>query len=136
MVVLPAIINSRCRLPELDTSKDLDFDFHKSDNELYVKLRKDYEVEYLGNVHVIPEGFISDGTSYPFNIREAFEKKRVRAAVVHDFFCEKINQGLLTQKQTHMFYRDILKADGVDFFARQKMFWAVRIYNKRNLKWK
>jgi len=136
MVILPKILNSKYKIPRLDTSKDLDFDFHKSDNNLYVKLEKDYEVEYLGTVHTIPKGFISDGTSYPFDIKEAFEKDKIRAAIVHDFFCKKIYQGLLSQKQTHTLYRDILKADGVNFITRQKMFWGVRVYNKKNLKWK
>ena len=136
MVTLPEILDSKYRIPELDTSTDLDFGFHKSDNKLYVKLKKDYDVQYLGAVHTIPKGFISDGTSYPFDIKEAFEKDKIRAAIVHDFFCKKIYQGLLTQKQTHTLYRDILKADGVGFLVRQKMFLGVRVYNKKNLKWK
>lgn len=140
--ILDTLVERDFLISKIDTRKDLDFGFHNGlDKPLQVKTLKDIRFEYKGVSHVIEAGFISDGTSYPFDVYEAFKGREIRAAIIHDYLCKKENQGLLSQKDTHVLYRKILKADGVSKFKRNKMFVAVRTYNHgflnwNNLKWK
>ena len=118
---------------DINPKKDLSFNYHIKDLEdVSVKLLKPISVFLnASKCFMIPEGFISDGSSYPFNFSEALKKKEIRAAIVHDYFCKEDNQGLLNQKETHSLFRQILKEDGVGFFKRSLMFAAVRLANHR-----
>lgn len=122
-------------VPELDIQQDLDFGFHLGLNKpLQVKVLRDLRYVYKGQEVIVPEGFISDGTSYPFDLREAFEGQKIRAFLFHDWLCGGA-KGYKSQKFTHGGFRKILQIDGNSFFDRSKMFIGVRAYNHRFFNW-
>lgn len=99
-----------------------------------------------------PKDMVTDGKSIPPGtsafIGDPFEGVTSEAAVIHDYFCKKENQGLRTQKETHEIFRKIVIKEMRErynwFFRwtwqyqRAWLMWAaVRAYNRiRNPKWK
>jgi CTP:phosphocholine cytidylyltransferase-like protein len=70
----------------------------------------------------VPVGYISDGLTKLIN---KYAPNCIRAALVHDYIC---STGCLTRKTGDKYFEEILKLDGVGWFKRKRMYWAVRSY--------
>lgn len=107
-------------------------------DEKFAKVLK--EIQYTdskGIVWTVPVGFKSDGISSRQSTQwisgEPFEGDTIRAALIHDVYCENQKR---SQEATHKVFREILKKDGVSWPIRSVMYRAVVIYNRiRNPRW-
>lgn len=70
----------------------------------------------------VPVGYVSDGLTKLVN---KYSPNCLRAALVHDFICET---RCLPRKTGDQYFLEILKLDGVKWFKRNRMYYAVRAY--------
>ena len=94
-----------------------------------------YESEVLGQIVVIPKGFISDGASVPrilWSIYPPFGRY-LEAAIVHDWYCVLGHKGEspIDYKIAADVFREAMQACGVNCWRRFKMYWAVRLFGPK-----
>lgn len=79
----------------------------------------------------VPAGFQTDFASIPrifWNILPPIGPY-AQAAIVHDYL---YRTGLVTRKEADLTFLQIMKTDGVSFFVRHLMYYAVRIFGGRH----
>lgn len=90
-------------------------------------------VTYRGNTdeYVIEQEFATDGASVPAVarwLRDPFNAKILRAALVHDYLWSEHRAGrLVSRRDADGLFRRILREEGVPFLERWVMWAAVRI---------
>ena len=94
-------------------------------------LLEELTVNWKGKVLTVPAGFKSDGASVPrFFWRSVFppgDTRALRAAFAHDFIYRTHPFEWSKAEADEMFY-DLLREDGVKWFAAQKAYWGVRLF--------
>lgn len=80
----------------------------------------------------IPPGFQWNGASIPrafwTTTGSPFLPRYNRASLVHDWFYDNHK---VSKKEADKAFRAFLKADGVGWYTRNKMYWAVRMFGKK-----
>lgn len=79
----------------------------------------------------VPAGFQTDFASIPrifWNILPPIGPY-AQAAVVHDYLYQ---QGNVRRKTADLNFLNIMKTDGVNFFVRYLMYYAVRIFGRKH----
>jgi hypothetical protein len=82
-----------------------------------------------------PEGNCTDGASIPWVVQgiigDPFDPRFVRAAVIHDHYC---NRKVANFLETHWVFYDALLADGVEHGLAEVMYFAVLVGGPRWLR--
>lgn len=76
---------------------------------------------------IVPEGFETDFASVPqaaWWFCAPAAGNHAKPAVLHDYLCETSND----QPGTDRLFLEAMKANGVSWFKRTAMYWAVRTY--------
>lgn len=104
--------------------------------ENLLKLEKSLVVRYMWEGEVkgfeIPYGYVYDGASIPI-LRSDFQPKFLRAACVHDYFCDMWNNRKevpvdFTVEEMSEIFGEILKLDGVEYLHAEAMEMSVTIF--------
>lgn len=102
-----------------------------SGKNLY-QLISDYRFTLWGTVFTVPRGFIFDGASIPrvfwTTTGSPFTPKFVLPGLVHDFFYRTHK---VTRQTADKHFKDLLLAQGVGVYTRNKMYWAVRLFGRK-----
>jgi len=88
-----------------------------------------YRSDLLAKVVIVPKDFSSDGASVPRALWSIYPPfgKYLEAAVVHDYFCVLGEEGEspIDYKKAAKVFREAMKVCGVNWWRRNKMYWAV-----------
>lgn len=94
-------------------------------------LQQDLRVFWKGLVLVVPAGFESDGASVPRflwdSVTPAVDPRSIRAAIVHDYLYRNTPKGWTRKMADDLFY-DLLREDGLGWWASQNAYWGVRLF--------
>lgn len=95
------------------------------------RLAQDVAYRGLRDEYLVQRGFSTDGASVPRIVRwlrEPFNAKTLRAALVHDYLWGEHRAGrLVSRRDADGLFRRILREEGVPFLERWVMWAAVRI---------
>ena len=78
---------------------------------------------------LVKKGLVTDGASIPricwTTTGSPFLPSYIRAAIIHDYLYKTQK---IPRKTVDGIFRDILKEDGISFYQRSKMYWALRSF--------
>ena len=96
-----------------------------------VTLRQDLCIIWNGKTLFVPEGFESDGASVPRflwgSITPAIDHRTIRGAIAHDYLYRRTPAGWTRKEADELFY-DLIREDGLGWWASQKAYWGVRLF--------
>ena len=113
-------------------------DIH-SENERgdILTLRQNLKIYWKSLTLFIPAGFESDGASVPrflwSSITPAVDPRTIRGAIAHDFLYRHAPAGWTRKEADDMFY-DLIREDGLGWWASQKAYWGVRMFGSSSWK--
>lgn len=94
-------------------------------------LKEDLRVVWRGRVLNIPAGFQCDGASVPqllwSTISPAIDPRTLRGALAHDYLYRNAPAGWTRKDADELFY-DLIREDGLSWWASQKAYWGVRLF--------
>ena len=96
-----------------------------------ITLRQNICVVRDGKTLFVPAGFESDGASVPrflwASVTPAIDHRTIRGAIVHDYLYRRTPAGWTRKEADELFY-DLIREDGLGWWASQKAYWGVRLF--------
>lgn len=103
----------------------------KTENGDVLQLKRSMTYRWKEKLLKVPRGFRSDGASVPrflwATVSPQIDPRTLAGAIGHDYIYRNHPEGW-TRKDADDFFYDVIREDGLSWWASQKAYWGVRLF--------